>query len=106
MLYGLPASPGSVRARVRVARTLEEASHLEYGEILATVSTDVGWTPLFLVASAILTERGGPLSHAFVVAREYGTPAVVSIPNLLNCVKTGDIVAVSGQKGIVSIQTS
>lgn len=106
VLYGLPASPGCVRARVRVARTLEEASHLEYGEILATVSTDVGWTPLFLVASAILTERGGPLSHAFVVAREYGTPAVVSIPNLLNCVKTGDIVAVSGQKGIVSIQTS
>lgn len=104
VLYGLPASPGCVRARVRVLDSIDEASSLEYGEILVTRSTDVGWTPLFLVASAILTERGGPLSHAFVVAREYGVPAVVSIPNLLESLKTGDFVTVSGQKGIVVIE--
>lgn len=105
-LYGLAASPGCVRARVRVAETLEDAMSLEYGEILVTQSTDVGWTPLFLVASAILTERGGPLSHAFVVAREYGVPAVVSIPGLLGVLKTGDIVTVYGQKGVVAIEAS
>ena len=103
VLYGIPASPGCVQAKVRVARTLEEAAALEYGEILAAPSTDIGWTPLFLVASAILTERGGPLSHAFVVAREYGIPAVVSVPGLLEHLKTGDVVNVSGQKGTVSL---
>lgn len=102
-LYGLPASPGCARARVRVLESLADAASLQYGEILVARSTDVGWTPLFLVASAILTERGGPLSHAFVVAREYSVPAVVSIPNLTDILKTGDIVAVSGQKGIVSV---
>ncbi|MBQ9396092.1 MAG: hypothetical protein IJU23_11360 [Proteobacteria bacterium] len=101
VLYGIPASPGCVRAKVRVARTLEEAADLEYGEILVAPSTDVGWTPLFLVASAILTERGGPLSHAFVVAREYGIPAVVSVPGLLSCLKTGDIVRISGRLGTI-----
>jgi len=103
-LRGTPASPGCVRARVRVIRDLEQdVPHLVHGEIIVAASTDVGWTPLFLLASAILTERGGPLSHAFVVAREYGIPAVVSIPNLLNTLKTGDMVTVIGQKGIVQI---
>lgn len=101
ILYGIPASPGCVKAPVRVVHSLEEAADLEYGEILVTTTTDVGWTPLFLVASAILTERGGPLSHAFVVAREYGIPAVVSIPGLLNSLKTGDVVCVSGLDGTV-----
>lgn len=103
VLSGIPASPGCVQARVRVARTIEEAAALEYGEILVAPSTDIGWTPLFLVASAILTERGGPLSHAFVVAREYGIPAVVSIPGLLESLKTGDLANVSGEKGVVTI---
>lgn len=105
-LYGLPASPGCVQARVRVIHSLEEADALEYGEILVTTTTDVGWTPLFLMTSAILTERGGPLSHAFVVAREYGVPAVVSIPGLLEKLKTGDLVRVSGEKGSVVILDS
>ena len=103
-LRGLPASPGCVRARVRVAHSIDEAAALEYGEILVTTTTDVAWTPLFLIASAILTERGGPLSHAFVVAREYGIPAVVSINGLLDSLKTGDIVTVSGEKGAVYLE--
>ena len=103
VLYGLPASPGCVQARVRIAHTLEEAANLAFGEVLVTSFADVGWTPLFLVAGAILTERGGPLSHAFVVAREYGIPAVVSIPRLLDTLKTGDLVRVCGEKGTVVI---
>lgn len=103
VLSGLAASPGSISGRVRVLNDLSEAPMLEHGEIIVTLSTDVGWTPLFLLASAILTERGGPLSHAFVVAREYGIPAVVSIPNLMSTLKTGDLVAVSGQRGTITI---
>ena len=89
---------------MRVLESLQDAGDLQYGEILVTRSTDVGWTPLFLVASAILTERGGPLSHAFVVAREYGVPAVVAIPNVTQILKTGDVVTVSGQKGFVAVE--
>lgn len=103
-LYGLPASPGCVHSRVRVLESLKDAGELQYGEILVTRSTDVGWTPLFLVASAILTERGGPLSHAFVVAREYGVPAVVAISDVTKILKTGDVVTVSGHKGFVVVE--
>ncbi len=104
-LRGLPASPGCVKAPVRVIRDLAtDAASLQHGEIIVASSTDVGWTPLFLLASAILTEQGGPLSHAFVVAREYGVPAVVSIPNLLANVKTGDVVTVFASKGVVTLE--
>ena len=104
-LRGLPASAGCVRARIRVIRDLQkDAADFRHGEIIAAVSTDVGWTPLFLLASAILTEQGGPLSHAVVVAREYGIPAIVSIPNLLASVKTGDLVTICAEKGIVTIE--
>ncbi|MBR4986225.1 MAG: hypothetical protein IKY83_10870 [Proteobacteria bacterium] len=104
VLFGLPASPGCIKARVRVLRTLEDAAALEYGEIIAAPSTDVAWTPLFLIASAVLTERGGPLSHAFVVAREYGIPAVVSVPSLLDNLNTGDLLTVMGDKGKIIIE--
>ena len=104
VLFGLPASPGCIKARVRVLRTLEDAAALEYGEIIAAPSTDVAWTPLFLIASAVLTERGGPLSHAFVVAREYGIPAVVSVPGLLDNLNTGDLLTVMGDKGKIIIE--
>jgi len=106
-LRGLPASPGCVRARVRVIRDLQkDASSLQHGEVIVAKSTDVGWTPLFLLASAILTEQGGPLSHAFVVAREYGIPAVVSVPNLLANLKTGDLVTIEAARGIISVVAS
>lgn len=104
-LRGIPASAGCVRARVRVIRDLQkDAVEFQHGEVIVAVSTDVGWTPLFLLASAILTEQGGPLSHAVVVAREYGIPAIVSIPNLLHTLKTGDIVTISAEKGIVTLE--
>jgi pyruvate,water dikinase len=71
------------------------------GEILVSRTTDVGLTPLFLVAAAVVTELGGPLSHAAVVAREYGVPAVVSVPGATTAIKTGDRLRVDGDRGIV-----
>ncbi|MFO0592427.1 MAG: PEP/pyruvate-binding domain-containing protein [Polyangiaceae bacterium] len=101
-LYGLPASGGVVEGRARVlppgTAGLDEVGT---GEILVSRTTDVGLTPLFLVAAAVVTELGGPLSHAAVVAREYGVPAVVSVPGATTAIKTGDRLRVDGDRGIV-----
>ena len=56
-------------------------ARLDPGEILVAPSTDPGWTPLFLTAGGLVMEMGGPNSHGAVVAREYGIPAVVGVPD-------------------------
>jgi pyruvate,water dikinase len=71
------------------------------GEILVSRTTDVGLSPLFLVAAAVVTELGGPLSHAAVVAREYGIPAVVSVAGATVAIRNGDRLRVDGDRGIV-----
>jgi phosphohistidine swiveling domain-containing protein len=101
-LIGLPASGGVVEGRARVlapgARGLDAVGA---GEILISRTTDVGLTPLFLVAAGVVTELGGPLSHAAVIAREYGIPAVVSVPGATLAIKTGDRLRIDGDRGIV-----
>ena len=101
-LVGLPASGGVVEGRARVlepgAVGLDEVAA---GEILVSRTTDVGLSPLFLVAAAVVTELGGPLSHAAVVAREYGIPAVVNVPGATVAIRTGDRLRVDGDRGIV-----
>jgi phosphoenolpyruvate synthase/pyruvate phosphate dikinase len=69
--------------------------------VLVTAVADVGWTPLFLVAAAVVTELGGALSHAALVAREYGLPAVANVPGITRALKTGDRVRVDGDHGII-----
>ena len=64
-------------------------------------TTDVGWTPLFLLAAGVVTELGGPLSHAAVVAREFGVPSVVNVERRDARDPTGDRVRVDGDRGIV-----
>jgi pyruvate,water dikinase len=71
------------------------------GEILVVHTTDVGWTPLFLVAAGIVTELGGPLSHAAVVAREFGVPSVVNVVGATRAIRTGDVLRVDGDRGVV-----
>lgn len=101
-LYGLPASGGVVEGRARVLPPgTAGLDAVGTGEILVSRTTDVGLTPLFLVAAAVVTELGGPLSHAAVVAREYGVPAVVSVPGATTAIKTGDRLRVDGDRGIV-----
>ncbi len=101
-LYGLPASGGVVEGRARVLPPGSAGlDAVGTGEILVSRTTDVGLTPLFLVAAAVVTELGGPLSHAAVVAREYGVPAVVSVPGATTAIKTGDRLRVDGDRGIV-----
>lgn len=82
---------------------LEQADRFQPGEILVTVQTNIGWTPLFPHAKAIVTDVGAALSHAAIVARELGIPAVVGCGDATLRLKTGDRVRVDGARGMVSI---
>jgi rifampicin phosphotransferase len=99
-LRGTPASGGVVSGKARVILDPGNA-HLEPGEILVAPSTDPGWTPLFLTAGGLVMEMGGPMSHGAIVAREYGIPAVVGVPDATERLETGQEITVDGSEGIV-----
>ncbi|MDR6414354.1 pyruvate,water dikinase [Pseudarthrobacter sulfonivorans] len=99
-LTGSPASAGTVTAPARVILD-PVGAHLEPGEILVAPSTDPGWTPLFLTAGGLVMEMGGPNSHGAVVAREYGIPAVVGVPDATLRLTTGQQITVDGGAGTV-----
>jgi pyruvate,water dikinase len=101
-LAGSPASTGTVTARARVVLD-PVGAHLEPGEILVAPSTDPGWTPLFLTAGGLVMEMGGSNSHGAVVAREYGIPAVVGVPEATHKIETGQLITVDGAAGLVTL---
>jgi len=103
ILRGTPASAGSVTAKARVILD-PTGARLEPGEILVAPSTDPGWTPLFLVAGGVVMEMGGAMSHGAVVAREYGIPAVVGVPEATERISTGQQITVDGSAGTVSLE--
>lgn len=100
-LHGYPGAAGRVEGIVRILHCPEEGDHLQPGEILVAPTTNVGWTPLFPRAAAIITDVGAPLSHAAIVARELGIPAVVGCGDATTRLKTGDRVIVDGGQGRV-----
>ena len=100
-LTGTAASAGTVTGIARVVLD-PVGAHLEPGEILVVPSTDPGWTPLFLTAGGLVMEMGGSNSHGAVVAREYGIPAVVGVPDATVAISTGDRITVDGAAGIVT----
>ena len=100
---GFPGSAGVVEAQVRVLKDAADSAALQPGEVLVTTITNVGWTPLFPRAAAVITDVGAPLSHAAIVARELGIPAVVGCGNATMRLKTGDRVRVDGTAGIVEV---
>ena len=103
LIKGFPGAAGVVKGLVRVLAAPEQGHELQPGEILVTVTTNVGWTPLFPRAAAIVTDVGAPLSHAAIVARELGIPAVVGCGDATLRLKTGDRVRVNGGQGVVEI---
>jgi rifampicin phosphotransferase len=106
-LHGMPGSRGKVIGRARVVRTLDEAEQrLAPREILVAPATLPSWTPLFASLAGVVTGAGGVLSHAAVVAREYGFPAVVSVPGVMNAIRDGQIIEVDGDAGVVRILPS
>jgi len=100
---GMAGSAGLAEGRVRILNTAEEGEGFQLGEILVAITTNVGWTPIFPRAAAVVTDVGAPLSHAAIVARELGIPAVVGCGNATAILKTGDRVRVDGSRGTVEI---
>ena len=100
---GFAGAAGIVTGTVRVINDVSRIDEICEGEILVTRATNIGWTVAFHKVSAIVTDIGAPLSHAAIVAREFGIPAVVGCSNATTVLKTGDVVTVDGEKGTVTI---
>jgi rifampicin phosphotransferase len=99
---GWAASGGTYEGVARVVHS--STDHFEPGEILVARTTDPSWGPLFLTAGALVVEQGGPLSHAAVVARELGLPAVVNVPGVVDRIGSGPArVRVDGTSGEVVV---
>lgn len=98
---GVPTGTGIIRGKARLLRHPNEGHKLLPGEILVALSTDPGWTPLFLKAGGLVVETGGYLSHGAIVAREFGIPAVMNLPGVFLKLNDGDLLEVDGQKGTV-----
>jgi phosphoenolpyruvate synthase/pyruvate phosphate dikinase len=101
LFTGTGASPGTVSGTARTVHSIDEFSTVRPGDILVCRTTDPAWTPLFGVASAVVTETGGMLSHAAIVAREFGLPAVLGIADALTRIRTGTTLEVDGTQGTV-----
>jgi rifampicin phosphotransferase len=102
-ITGLTGASGVADGVARVIRHVEDAGQLGDGEILVTTVTNIGWTPIFPRAAAVVTDVGAPLSHAAIVARELGIPAVVGCGNATMQLHTGDRIRVDGGKGTVEV---
>jgi len=102
-IVGLGVASGRAKGLARHIRHPHEAGRLGKGEVLVAPSTDPGWTPMFLKASAIVMETGGYLSHGAIVAREYGVPAVVNIPGVMKVVSDGQEIIVDGDEGKIYV---
>jgi nucleoside-diphosphate-sugar epimerase/phosphohistidine swiveling domain-containing protein len=101
-LEGLGVCGGRVRGRVRIVRP-ETIDDLEPGEILVAEVTDVGYTVAFSYAAAVVTELGGPMSHAAVVAREFGIPCVVDAQGATRRLPPGALVEIDGSSGEIRV---
>ncbi|MDZ4268925.1 MAG: PEP/pyruvate-binding domain-containing protein [Mycobacterium sp.] len=105
VLVGTPLSPGMHEGVVRILDSPVGAK-LQPGEILVAASTDPGWTPLFLIAGALVMEVGGVVSHGALVAREYGIPALAGIADAMTRLHTGQRVRVDGSAGTITLLDS
>jgi rifampicin phosphotransferase len=81
----------------------EEFAELRPGEVLVAAITTPAWTSLFAMASAVVTDIGGPLSHSSIVAREYGIPAVLGTAVATRRISSGDVITVDGDAGTVAL---
>lgn len=104
-LAGLGVSGGNASGPARIVRSAAAAieAGLRPGEVLVAPFTDAAWTPLFVTAAAVVVETGGLLSHAAIVAREFGIPAVVSVKGATSIIRDGQMVSVDGRTGAVTV---
>jgi len=101
VIRGIGASPGRVTGAACVVHGPEEFDQMKPGDILVAKITTPAWTPLFALASGIVTDVGGPLSHSSIVAREYGVPAVLGTGVATQRIRSGQQITVDGNGGVV-----
>lgn len=101
LIVGVPGSVGVAQGRVRIC--VDPLGDFEHGEVLVAKFTDTAWTPMFVAAAAVVTDVGGVLSHATIVARELGIPAVVDTKVGTVELSDGDLVEVDGGAGVVRV---
>ena len=104
VLRGQGASPGRARGRARVIHSPSDFGRMRKGDILVAVATNPAWTPLFPLASAVVTETGGGATHCSLVAREYQIPAVMGTGVATQVIRDGQIITVDGAKGVVQLE--
>ena len=102
-IHGYAASPGVVEGVARVLRSVNDIGQIRDGEILVCPVTAPSWAPVFGKIKAAVSDIGGTMSHAAIVAREYGMPAVVGTGHATKRIQTGQRVRVDGDRGIVTI---
>jgi len=102
VLSGIPTSIGHYTGKVKVVKGIQDFTKVNHGDVLVIPYSDVGWTPLFARAGAVVAESGGLLSHSSIVAREYNIPAVVSVEGA-TLMPDETTVTVDGHKGEVYI---
>jgi pyruvate,water dikinase len=103
VIKGLGASAGKVTGTARVIFSPEDFGKMKQGDVLVAVTTTPAWTPLFTLASAVVTDIGGPLSHSSIVAREYGIPAVLATGIATRRIRDGQTITVDGSAGTVTL---
>ncbi len=103
LVKGLPASPGVAYGKARIILDIKDSKAREFqkGDILITKMTDPDWVPLMKIAGAIVTDEGGMTSHAAIVSRELGIPAVVGSREATKVISDGQLITVDGTRGIV-----
>lgn len=105
VIKGVAASVGKVTAPACVLHGPEDFDRMRPGAVLVAGTTTPAWTPLFAMASAVVTDIGGPLSHGSIVAREYGIPAVMGTGIATKRIQNGQLITVDGDVGVVTLQT-
>jgi pyruvate,water dikinase len=103
ILKGVATSAGKVTAPACVLRGPEDFDQMKPGDVLVAGTTTPAWTPLFAMASAVVTDIGGPLSHGSIVAREYGIPAVMGTGVATKRIQSGQVITVDGSAGTVTL---
>ena len=102
-IRGIAVSTGRATAAARVLHGPEDFGQMRPGEVLVAGITTPAWTPLFAMASAVVTDIGGPLSHSSIVAREYGIPAVLGTGVATKQIRSGETIRVDGDAGTVTL---
>lgn len=103
VLKGMAGSPGVVEGRARVLQSPDQLAEIEQGDILVAPITAPGWAPVFGTISAVVTDVGGMMSHAAILCREYGVPAVTGTGVASSKLETGMWIRVDGVEGVVTI---